>query len=314
VPDHPLFALEDELRRALAARGLFEAHTPAFAPEGEGDVEVRNPLSATERHLRGLLTPALLRRLEYNLARGNRDVRLFEIGTAFRAAGKGEPPRETTQLAAVLTGLRAPSHWSAPDEAISLWDVKSLLEDVARRVHGEAAAVAPGAALAGAALAPSAADEARLDPAASFTVTLPDGTVVGAAGRVPEGVVDKPLWAGDVRALEVVLPAEVGPRTPPAYVRPPSLPPIDRDLALIVPNGVAAATVADALRGAAGSLLTSLDLFDVYEGKGIPEGTRSLAFRLRFRAAERTLKDEEVDAALRAALVRLEEELGVQPR
>jgi phenylalanyl-tRNA synthetase beta chain len=303
VTDHPLFALEDELRRALAGRGLFEAHTPAFAPDGEGDVEVRNPLSATERWLRASLTPGLLRRVEYNLARGNRDVRLFEIGTAFRAAGAGRPPHEATRLAAVLTGLRAPPHWSVPDEPISVWDVKALLEDVARRVHGAEVVLTPGAAA-----------ETRLDPTASFTVTLADGTQVGAAGRVGEGVVDKPLWAGEVWALEIVLPPEPARGVVQAYVRPPTLPPVDRDLALMVSNGVAAATVTDALRTAAGPLLEGLELFDVYEGKGIPAGMRSLAFRLRFRAAGRTLKDEEVDDAIRVALARLEEKLGVKPR
>jgi len=308
VPDHPLFALEDELRRALAARGLFEAHTPAFAPEGEGDVEVRNPLSAQERWLRGALLPALLRRVESNWARGNRDVRLFEIGTTFRRAGKGEPPRETTCLAAVLTGLRAPSHWASPDEPLALWDLKSILEDVARRVHGVGAIVAPGAERAA-----GPASSERIDAPTAFTVVV-EGAVVGVGGRVRGGAMDRPAWAGDVWALELALPAVPEARRATPYVRPPSLPPVDRDLALIVPNGVAAGAVSQALAAAAGPLLAHVELFDVYEGKGIPAGTRSLAFRLRFRAAERTLKDEEVDAAVRAALVRLEEELGVQPR
>jgi phenylalanyl-tRNA synthetase beta chain len=303
VPDHPLFTLEDELRRALAARGLYEAHTPAFAPDGEGDVEVMNPLSATERFLRRELTPALLRRVAYNLARGNKDVRLFEIGTSFRRAGPGKPPREETRLAVVMTGLRAPPHWSAPDEPLSLWDLKSVLEDVARRAHRNGATLATGGG-----------EGTRLDPTSSFTVTDRGGSVVGSGGRVREGVVDAPVWAGDIWALELALPAEVPARVATAYARPPSLPPIDRDLALLVPEGVPAGVVADALRREAGALLEALDLFDVYDGKGIPEGVRSLAFRLRFRAAERTLKDEEVDAALRSALERLEEELGVEPR
>ena len=97
VPDHPMFLLEDELRAHLAAKGLFEAHTPAFAPEGEGDVEVANPLATTEPYMRRALVPPLLRRVEYNFAHGNRDVRLFEIGTSFRRAGPGEPPHEETQ-------------------------------------------------------------------------------------------------------------------------------------------------------------------------------------------------------------------------
>ncbi len=303
VPDHPLFQLEDELRAALVARGLFEAHTPAFAPAGEGDVEVANPLNATERFVRATLLPALLRRVEHNFARGNRDVRLFEIGTAFHGAGPGQPPREETRLAVVLTGARAPEHWSTGEQPYEVWDLKSVLEDVARRAYRGEACVSPGAQ-----------DSALLDGAVSFTVSGPDGTAVGRGGRVAAGVVDAPVWAGDVWALELELPGEVPARPVPTYRALPSLPPVDRDLALLVPPDVAAERVATAIRDVAGKLLEQLELFDVYTGEGIGQGSRSLAFRLRFRAPERTLKDVEVDKAVQSILKRLEEELGVQPR
>jgi phenylalanyl-tRNA synthetase beta chain len=302
VPDHPLFKLEDELRAALAGRGLFEAHTPAFAPEAEGDVEVSYPLSATERFLRSSLVPGLLRRVEHNFAHGNRDVRLFELGTSFRRAGRGEPPRETTCLAVALSGLRAPSHWSAEDEPIGVWDLKGLLEEVARRAHGADATVAAGCS------------DARFDASASFTVTLSGGAVAGRGGRVAPGVVDAPVWAADVWALELELPAVPHPAAPVAYRPLPVFPPIDRDLALVVPEGVPSATVSRAISAGAGRLLEEVALFDVYSGEGIPAGKRSLAFRLRFRAAERTLKDGEVDDAVKSVLESLQEELGVEPR
>jgi len=302
VADDPVFALEDELRRALAARGLFEAHTPAFAPEGEGDVEVNNPLTTTERFMRSTLTPALLRRVEHNFSRGNRDVRLFEIGTSFRRAGPGEPPAEETHVAAVLTGRRSPPHWSTEDDPLTVWDLKSLLEDVAVRTHGPEALVAPGAP-----------DGAGLDPSAAFTV-LADGMPVGQGGRVAEGRVDAPVWADDVWALEVTLPAHVTARAPVTYRPLPTFPAVERDLALLVPEGVTSAQVRDTIRDAAGPLLESVELFDVYRGKIGTELALSLAFRLRFRAAERTLKDKEVDKAVEAVLSRLEEELVVKPR
>jgi phenylalanyl-tRNA synthetase beta chain len=302
VSDHPLFRLEDELRAALAARGLFEAQVPAFAPEGEGDVEVSYPLSANERFLRSSLLPGLLRRLEHNFAHGNRDVRLFELGTSFRRQGAGEPPREATCLAAVLTGLRAPAHWSAEDEPLAVWDLKALLEDVARRAHGSAAVLAPGCA------------DARFDAGEAFTVTDASGAALGRGGRIAEGVVDAPVWAGAVWALEMELPASPGAAVPVTYRPLPTFPPVDRDLALLVPDRVAAAQVSAAIRARAGALLEDVALFDVYAGEGVPAGKRSLAFRLRFRAAERTLMDAEVDEAVSAVLERLEEELGVEPR
>ena len=302
VPDHPLFRLEDELRASLVARGLYEAHTPAFAPESDGNVEVSNPLSATERYMRGSLLPGLLRRVEHNFAHGNRDVRLFEIGTAFARRGPGEPPLESTRLAAVLTGLRAPAHWTAEDEPFTVWDLKSLLEDVVRRAHGDALVLAPGC------------ESARLDASAAFTVTDARGAIVARGGRVAEGAVDAPVWAGAVWALEVELPSEVPARGAVSYRALPTFPPVDRDLALLVPDQIPSATVTAAMSAHAGALLEEVALFDVYAGEGIPAGKRSLAFRLRFRAAERTLKDTEVDKTVRSVLERLEEELGVEPR
>jgi phenylalanyl-tRNA synthetase beta chain len=265
-------------------------------------VEVSNPLSANERFMRRSLVPALLRRVEHNLAQGNRDVRLFEIGTTFAANSSGEPPRETTRVAAVVAGLRAPSHWSAEDRSFDVWDLKGLVEEVAQRVHGSASRVVPETR------------SPELDSTHAFTVTDAGGAELGRAGLVAPGVMDAPVWAGPVWALEIQLPHDVTPRPPVSYRRLPSQPPIDRDLALLVPHALTADAVADAISRNGGRLLEDVTLFDVYAGEGIPTGVRSLAFRLRFRAAERTLKDTEVDRAVEALLGVLEEELGVHPR
>lgn len=303
VPDHPLFQLEDDLRTALVGHGLFEAHTPAFCPPGEGDVEVANPLTATEPFMRRALLPALLRRVEYNLARGTRDVRLFEIGTTFRRAGSGEAPHEETHLAVVLTGRREPPHWSRAEEPVSIWDLKGLLEDVGARSYPGAAVVEPGAS-----------DTPTLDRASTLVLRDLDGGALGHGGRVADGIVDAPVWAGDVWALEVRLPAEPAARVP-VTARPlPQYPATERDLALLVPATVAAASVSDTIGSAAGPELETVELFDVYTGSGVPDGVRSVAFRLRFRSADRTLKDKEVDRNVDAVLKRLEEELGVKTR
>jgi phenylalanyl-tRNA synthetase beta chain len=127
-------------------------------------------------------------------------------------------------------------------------------------------------------------------------------------------VVDAPVWAGEVWAFEIALPADVVERPVPRYRALPHLPAAERDLALIVPDGVSAHVVATAIRDAAGDDLEALDLFDLYTGAGVPEGARSLAYRLRFRSPTRTLKDAEVDKAVNTVLRRLEEGLGVQAR
>ncbi len=303
VPDHPLFQLEDELRATLSGRGLFEAQTPAFAPADQGDVEVSNPVSTAHPVMRRWILPSLLRRLEHNMAHGNRDVRLFEIGTSFRRAGPGEPPHEETHLCAILAGDREPAHWSRPAEPFGVWDVKALFEDVLRRAWGGPVELRAGGT-----------DLDRLDVAMSFEGVIEGGVAVGRAGRVADDALDLPPWAGDVWAIEVTLPAEPAPRVPVTHRPLPQYPSSERDLALLLPEGVTAAAVTEAIRSAGGSELESVDLFDVYTGEGLAEGTRSVAFRLRFRAPERTLKDKEVDRNVGMVLKRLEEDFGVKAR
>lgn len=303
VPDHPLFRLEDELRDLLVGQGLFEAQTPAFAPAGEGDVEVSNPLATTEPVLRSSLVPSLIRRVEYNLARGHRDVRLFELGTAFRRCGSARPPHEETRLAVVLTGRTAPPHWSRPDESFQIWDVKALGEALVRAVFAGAGRVEPAADV-----------PEGLDPEYALVLLDGDGAVVGRAGRVRDDAVDAPVWADDVWALELTLPAEVPSRPAVTYQPLPAFPAVERDLAVVVGDGVTAGAVTAAASDAAGGELESIELFDVYTGEGIPEGTRSLALRLRFRSAKKTLKDKDVDKAMKRVRRQLEEELGVEFR
>ncbi len=303
VPDDPRFALEDQLRDYLAGAGLFEAHTPAFVPEGEGDVLVANPLNTQEPYMRRALLPSLLRSVEYNLARGNRDVRLFEIGTSFRKTKSGEAPHEETHLAVVMTGSREPPHWSRPDEPFSVWDLKGLLEEVAWRASRGAVTVRP-----------DGDPPAPYDGDAAFLVRDAEGRPVGYGGRVLPAAVDTPVWAEDVWALEIVLPEDVAALPVPVFKPLPQFPSAERDLALVVADGVTAERVLELIGESAGELLEAVDLFDLYRGEGIPGGTRSIAFRLRFRAPDRTLKDREVDAKVEAVLGRLKEELGVEAR
>src|SRR5690606_19951114 len=193
VPTHPLFVLEDRVRTLLVARGLLEARTAAFAPAKEGEVELMHPLAATESSLRRSLLPGLLRRVEYNFARGARSIRLFEIGTVFHRGDNGGLPRETTRLAIAITGPRHPPHWSAPAEPFDVWDLKSLVHDVAavldRAVEDD-----------------DIGEDAVVEPALSFRLVDPQNqAMVGRAGRVRQGAVDAPAWADDVWVLEADL-------------------------------------------------------------------------------------------------------------
>lgn len=300
VPESPEVEAERRARDFFRRLGFLEARTTGFAPGAEGRVPLLNPLSAEEGSLRDALVPGLLRRVEHNWAHGVRDVRLFEVGTAFFPAGEGAVPREEIRVAAAFTGASRPSHWSGDAAAWDVWDLKGVLEELAESLGGVLEVAAP--ATLGSTVVPSEA----------FRLVV-EGAEVGGGGRVAPGAADAPAWAGDVWVLEARL--QAGREAEAVTYRPlPEQPASERDLALLVPRGTAAAEVGAVIRDSAGPLLEAVAPFDLYEGKGIPEGTRSVAFRLRFRAADRTLTDAETDAAVASVLGALQERLGVRRR
>jgi phenylalanyl-tRNA synthetase beta chain len=293
VPDDALARLENRLRELLVGRGFLEARTAAFAPETEGDVELLLPLSSAESRLRRALLPGLLRRLEYNLNRGTRNVRLFEIGTAF--ATGATLPRETTRVALIFTGLRAPPHWTGGAAEYDIWDAKALVRELAD-------------ALGIAEIAPAAAGLVT----AGFAGRRDDIEIMG--GRLDSSYIDAPAWAGEFFGIEAVLPTggyEPG-RT--AYEPLAQHPPTEQDLALVVPEALASDVIEATIRKAGGVYLEDVHAFDLYRGPAVPAGHRSIAYRLRFRAGERTLTDAEADDAVRKILNRLKDDHAVERR
>ena len=310
VEDDPVFQLEDRLRTVLSGEGSFEAANPAFAPTHEGEVELSNPISMEESRLRSSLIPGLVRNVEYNFARGVRDVRLFELGTVFYAAGAGEPPREELRIAFVVTGRRQPEHWSGSGEAVDFSDVKGLVETVlAESGWNEPALRVP----ADAGFSENLAGELFV-ASRSVALTAGDGTPMGAAGQLRPERIDAPAWAGEVWAMELTLPGEPVARSTPAYRPLSPFPGVDRDLALLVPYDVPTSAVSDEISEVGGVLLGRVTVFDLYQGDGVADRHRSLAFRLRLQAWDRTLTDKEVDRVVEKIAKRLREGLGVEQR
>jgi phenylalanyl-tRNA synthetase beta chain len=289
VPDEPTEQVAARLRGVLTGLGLHEAITLPLGPrQDERSVALLNPLSQDEAFLRGALLPGLVRRVEHNWRLSERDVRLFEIGRTF-APGAGPLPVEEIRVAGVVTGARRPAHWSDPAPPdVDVFDAKALLD-------AAVAVACPGAVV--------AADGARL------VATLPHGTPAGWAGELEA---DRPAWAGRLFGFEVLLRAEGAPAL---QVRPvPKEPATSRDVALVLPEGLAAAEVEAVLRASAGPLLESVGVFDEYRGAPLAAGQRSVAWRLVFRAPDRTLREAEVDAAFGRALTEVEKRCGVRRR
>lgn len=292
VPDDAFLRLEDRIRDLLVAEGLFEAQTPAFAGEHEGEVALQNPMSSEEGFLRRTLLPSLLRRVTYNLSRGNRDVRLFELGTTFVRGDAGQPPVERPHLALAFHGARNPAHWTGEVPAWDLWDVKGLLARLGAEIWGAGCSLRPGA------LAPWV-------EGGGLELLDPTGQLRGRGGAIHANGLDLPPWAGQVWGIELTLPADPPAASVVRYQPIPRHPGIDRDLGLLVPEDTPAETVVAAITAQGGPLLARTEIFDQYVGKGLPKGVRSLGFRLRFRAEDRTLTEAEVDGAVSAVLKHL---------
>jgi phenylalanyl-tRNA synthetase beta chain len=301
VPDAPLELISRKVRAECVAAGLYEARPMPFVRNGDDSLRVRNPLAEDEAYLRTDLLESLARRVEFNFAHMQKDVRLFEVGTVFTLEReKSGAPGERMHAAAVIAGNRRPVHFTEPrpphyDE----WDAKGLALAVATASYEGAEAEC----------VPSVGDSL-------WTVTI-DDIAVGSVQRLQ---VDAPVWAPAVYGIEVDLEVEAvrkkleGRRKGRRFDPIPSMPAMEIDLALLVPESVTAKETGDTIRASAGELLESLELFDEFRGAGIPEGMRSLAWRLTFRHPERTLRDREIQGRTAKILGTLEEALGIRQR
>ncbi|MXX78332.1 MAG: phenylalanine--tRNA ligase subunit beta, partial [Gemmatimonadales bacterium] len=245
VPADPRVEKAARVREMLTGRGLLEARSLSFMPEdyrgNRAVVLVPNPLSAEESCLRSAMVPVLLRRLEHNYARGNRNVRLFELGTVFGyAAGTGGvedadgPCRldESGRVGAVIAGARRPDHWSGSGLDFDLWDIKEIAASIADRLCGATLEPLDDADTA-------RAPEGRASLAGPWLSrggfrAVKDGRVVGVAGAVAGASVDAPPWAAPAFGLEFDLSAVEG-RTVPAYLKPSPFPAVSRALSMTVP-------------------------------------------------------------------------------
>ncbi|MCC7053675.1 MAG: phenylalanine--tRNA ligase subunit beta [Gemmatimonadaceae bacterium] len=313
VPDHPLHLAELRVREHLIGLGLLETRPMPFTRDPASGVRVSNPLAEDEPFLRASLLDTLARRAEYNLNRMEGDVRLFEVGHAFLPAAD-RLPLEEVRVAALLLGRRRPPHFTEPDPSpFDAWDVKALAASLASAAFpGEPVSLVP----------------------VTETETLwrveVGGRSIGSARHV---TLDKPVWAAEAFGVELtlgVMPsadvAPVGHHAPPgAGIRSPSVPHVvyrsipvmpaaGFDLALLLTSGVSAADVEAVIRRESGELLESVQVFDEYRGKELPEGVRSVGWRLRFRHPERTLRDKELEGRRGKLVTVLQRELGVTVR
>ena len=268
------------LREVLVGAGVSEALSSPLLGPGDNEragsvgeaIGAVDPLAREESVLRASLLPSLLKAVAYNASHQNPDVRLFEIGHVFRvpAGARGPLPDERELLGVALAG----PHGGA-ESAKRVLDV--ILEGVRQPGATVHAASPPG-------LHPTRSAEVRLDRVVLGHVGEVDLEVVAAFG-----VEGRMGWIE--LDLERLLPSQRIYRQAVAVSK---LPSADIDLAFVVDDRVPAAAVAATIRAAAGPLLVDLQLFDVYRRDRLGPGRRSLAYRLRLQAPDRTLTDADV--------------------
>jgi phenylalanyl-tRNA synthetase beta chain len=298
------YQLRRRIREAMVRGGHREALSLSFASADDlrvmrhsDGVRVANPPSADEPFLRTSLIPNLLKALGRNASRGVRGVALFEVGHVFRA---GDPVDEREFVAAILNGP-AGQGVNTDRHDFDFYDARGSLESLL------------GALAVGAWDLGDPAD-GPWHPARSAAVMV-GGQAVGTVGELRPDLLSGFDILGRAAAFEVDVQvlaehAERG-RT---FREIPRFPPIHRDLAFVVEASAPAGAVQKAVEDAGGALLDRIVLFDVFQGGPIPEGKKSLAFSLEFRAPDRTLTDDEAEQAVQSIVQRLASEFGAELR
>lgn len=291
---HPFDAIYDQLtavRTRLTGLGLDEAQgqtligattarliTPDF-------VAMANPLSSDMDALRPSLLPGLLDALRHNLSRGNRDVQLFEIGRVFTQAN-GQS-KEGWRVALAMTGARSNGFWTGAerDAKCDIFDLKGAVESVWDLLGLRGVAY-----------------QRRTESSPLFvesaTAALGGKLFLGELGQMHPRLAKQYDLRDPVVLAELDLDALLQRRNlTRSFKTLPAFPVVRRDVAMIVPDATSHDDVQAVIRKAKPANLESVEIFDIFRGKHVPEGRKSVAYAFIYRAPDCTLKDEEVNAA-----------------
>ncbi|MBY0496567.1 MAG: phenylalanine--tRNA ligase subunit beta [Cyanobacteria bacterium] len=314
-PSDPRIARDRRARTALLAMGFSESITLAFIEakaaepflNGNAPVTIANPLSELFAVMRPSLLPGIIDALSHNRRHGRADVRLFEIGTRF------SPNGETRGAGFAWTGLASLDHWSGARRPADFFDVKGVIEQLAAAYQ----------------VTPSFADVSALYLVAGRAASLVvNGQAIGTFGQLVPEIAEARQWPRvdevyvgeiDLDALSAASRAETL-----RAAALPRYPSVVRDVSILVNDSLSAETVRGTIRSAAqpsrdASARQALELIDIrefdrYQGKGIPDGKVSLSFRLTFQSPERTLTDDEVQAAMQQIITALTRDLEAVQR
>jgi phenylalanyl-tRNA synthetase beta chain len=284
-------------KRGLAARGMVEAVTWSFVSKpqaelfggGKPELALANPIAADLSDMRPSLLPGLLAAAQKNADRGFADVGLFEVGQVF----KGDRPEDQFTAAAGVRRGRARAsgsgrHWSDAAKEVDAFDAKgdALAALAAAGAPAQALQVVPGG-------------PAWFHPGRSGTIQIGPQNVIGYFGELHPRALEALDVDGPVAAFEVMLEKIPEPKAKATRAKPvlelSAFQPVERDFAFVVDRAVKAADIVRAAQNVDRKLITGVTVFDVYEGKGIDPGKKSIAIAVTLQPRDKTMTDEEID-------------------
>jgi len=307
----PLQKLIESTRGFLIDSGFTEILPPYLTdPETASaygtPIELRNALGRDFSMLRTSVVPAMAKTIGLNQRFFRNDLRLFEVGTAFRAGrpDQGTVPGivEMTELSIAMSGAAEPSGWDIPNRVSDIHDLRGALDRYFERIGIRAVSYV-------------AADEAKWGFDAPALAIHVGGEEIGRAGSIVGDLIRRYDVAG--APVVAVLDLERLARHAFAqaiYKAPSKFPVVVRDISLMVDAAVSNAELEKTIRDAAGSMLADLRLFDLYQGKGIEPGKKSIAYSLSFVSHERTLEEGETEKIMAKVVRKLESERGAKLR
>lgn len=289
------------VKEVLEGAGLDQAITyslvskedaTAFAMQQRQTIDLLMPMSEAHASLRQSLLPHLIEAASYNVARKNKDVKLFEIGNVFFANGEGELPDQVEYLSGILTGDYVVNQWQGKKETVDFYLAKGVVDRVAEKLNLE--------------FSYRRADIDGLHPGRTAEILL-ENKVVGFIGELhPTLAADNDLKRTYVFELnfDALMAVSVGYIN---YQPIPRFPGMSRDIALEVNQNIPAADLLSTIHAHGGNILKDTLVFDVYQGEHLEKGKKSIAIRLNYLDTEETLTDERVSKAqaeIEAALIK----------
>lgn len=269
-------------------------------------VELKNGLGRDFSMLRTSVIPSMARTISLNQRYGRGDLRLFELGSAYRRArpDQGVIPGivEMTELSIAATGAAGLQGWDVPARQADIYDLRGLMDRYFARIGVDAISYRPH-------------DEVKWGFGAPALAIFAGKDEIGRIGPMDPALLGRHDIAGSpvvaVLDIERLAPHAFSERR---YLAPSKFPGVLRDISVIVDAGAPSADLEGTIRESAGSLLSDLRLFDLYQGKGIDPGKKSLAYALTFLSSERTLEDAEVETVVDRIVKKLESEHGAKLR